>query len=133
LKHAGEYLLDLWPRPNATTGRGLAGPQYGCLPPARFVRLQECSRDVGLWARSVTLRQSKQGTFGAGMRRRALHNSDLPLRMKVAAEASGRFQYMIVCNDGTVSEASTATFATEAAARAAGGPVLRRRRLAARL
>ena len=66
-------------------------------------------------------------------RRRPLHDSDLPLRLKVAAEANGRFRYVILRNNGTVAQASSATFPTEAAARAAGGPVMRRRSLAARL
>jgi len=66
-------------------------------------------------------------------RRRPLCNSDLPLRLKIAAEANGRFRYVILRNNGTVAQASSASFATEAAARAAGGPVLRRRSLAARL
>jgi hypothetical protein len=65
-------------------------------------------------------------------RRRHLHKTDLPLRLRIA-EANGRFRYLILRNDATVAEASAATFSTEAAARAAGGPVLRRRSLAARL
>lgn len=66
-------------------------------------------------------------------RRRPLYNSDLPLRLKIAAEANGRFRYVILRNNGTIAQASSATFPTEAAARAAGGPVLRRRSLAAKL
>jgi hypothetical protein len=67
------------------------------------------------------------------MRRRPLHKSDLPLRLSTAQEPSGRFRYVILRNDGVVVETSAATFATEAAAQAAGSPVLRRRSLAARL
>jgi hypothetical protein len=66
-------------------------------------------------------------------RRRPLNSGDLPLRLKIAAEANGRFRYLILRNNGTVAQASSATFSTEAAARAAGGPVLRRRSLAAKL
>ena len=65
-------------------------------------------------------------------RRRPLHKTDLPLRLSIA-ETNGRFRYLILRKDATVAEASAATFSTEAAARAAGGPVLRRRSLAARL
>jgi len=66
-------------------------------------------------------------------RRRPLHKTDLPLRLSIAADAGGRFRYVILRNDGRVAQASSATFSTQAAARAAGGPVLRRRSLAARL
>jgi hypothetical protein len=64
---------------------------------------------------------------------RPQHKADLPLRRSIAAEPSGRFRYVILRNDGTVAQASSATFSTEAAARAEGGPVLRRRSLAAKL
>ena len=66
-------------------------------------------------------------------RRRPLHREDLPLRLSVAAEANRRYRYVILRNDGTVAQASAATFASEAQAQAAGTPVLRRRSLAARL
>jgi hypothetical protein len=66
-------------------------------------------------------------------RRRPLHRNDLPLRLSVAAEANRRFRYVILRNDGTVAQASSSTFATEAQAQAAGFPVLRRRSLAAKL
>ena len=66
-------------------------------------------------------------------RRRPLHKDDLPLRLSIAAEPNRRFRYVILRNDGTVAQASSATFATEAEAQAAGFPVLRRRSLAARL
>jgi hypothetical protein len=67
------------------------------------------------------------------MRRRPLHKSDLPLRLSISPEPNGRFRYVILRNNGTVAQTSSATFSSEAAARAAGGPVLRRRSLAARL
>jgi hypothetical protein len=66
-------------------------------------------------------------------RRSPMRQTDLPLRLTSVAEANGRFRYMIFRKDGTVAEASSAKFSTEAAARAAGGPVLRRRSLAAKL
>jgi len=67
------------------------------------------------------------------IRRRSLHKGDLPLRLTIAAEANRRFRYVILRNDGTVVQTSSATFATEAEAQAAGTPVLRRRSLAAKL
>jgi hypothetical protein len=66
-------------------------------------------------------------------RRSPLRQTDLPLRLTTGAEANGRFRYVILRKDGTVAEASSPKFSTEAAARAAGGPVLRRRSLAAKL
>jgi hypothetical protein len=66
-------------------------------------------------------------------RRRPLHREDLPLRLSIAEEPNRRFRYVILRNDGTVAQASSATFATEGQAQAAGTPVLRRRSLAARL
>jgi hypothetical protein len=65
--------------------------------------------------------------------RRPVTKDDLPLRLSIAAEANRRFRYVILRNDGTVVRTSSATFATEAEAQAAGSPVLRRRSLAARL
>jgi hypothetical protein len=65
--------------------------------------------------------------------RRGVHQSDLPLRLTLAAAGKRCFRYLIVRNDGTVAAASSRLFATEAAARMAGLPVLRRRSLAARL
>jgi len=59
----------------------------------------------------------------------SLHRADLPLRLATEPEANGRFRYVILRNDGTVAQTSSATFATEAEARAAGGPVHRRRSL----
>jgi hypothetical protein len=88
---------------------------------------------VGSSAASVTVRKAEQGTFCAIMRRRPLHKSDLPLHLAIDPEPNGRFRYVILRNNGTVAHTSSATFATEAAARAAGGPVLRRRTLAAKL
>jgi hypothetical protein len=66
-------------------------------------------------------------------RRRRLTRNDLPLRLSIAAEANRRFRYVILRNDGTVAQTSSATFSTEAGAQAAGLPVLRRRSLAAKL
>jgi hypothetical protein len=66
-------------------------------------------------------------------RRRSLHRGDLPLRLSVAAEPNRRFRYVILRKDGTIAQASSATFATEAQAQATGFPVLRRRSLAAKL
>ena len=65
--------------------------------------------------------------------RRGVHQSDLPLRLTIAVTDRRCFRYLIVRNDGTVALASSRLFATEAAARVAGLPVLRRRSLAARL
>ena len=83
----------------------------------------------------LTLLQASHGTLRSMRkpRRRPLHREDLPLRLSVAAEPNRRFRYVILRNDGTVAQASSATFATEAQAQAAGTPVLRRRSLAARL
>jgi hypothetical protein len=64
---------------------------------------------------------------------RSTNKDDLPLRLTIAADPGGRFRYVILRNDGMIDRRSAATFATEDAARAAGGPVLRRRHLAARL
>jgi len=66
-------------------------------------------------------------------RRRPLHKGDLPLRLSIAAEPNRRFRYVILRNDGTIAQASSSTFSTEAGAQAAGFPVLRRRSLAAKL
>jgi hypothetical protein len=66
-------------------------------------------------------------------RRRPLHRDDLPLRLSIAAQPNRRFRYVILRQDGTVAQASSSTFATEAQAQAAGFPVLRRRSLAAKL
>jgi hypothetical protein len=66
-------------------------------------------------------------------RPRPVNKNDLPLRLAIAAEANRRFRYVILRNDGTVVQTSSATFSTEAEAQAAGSPVLRRRSLAARL
>jgi len=66
-------------------------------------------------------------------RRRPLNKGDLPLRLAVALEPNRRFRYVILRKDGTVAQASSATFATEGEAQAAGFPVLRGRSLAARL
>ena len=59
----------------------------------------------------------------------SLHRADLPLRLATETEANGRFRYVIIRNDGTVAQTSSATLATEAEARAAGGPVHRGRSL----
>jgi hypothetical protein len=64
---------------------------------------------------------------------RTINKDDLPLRLTITIEAGGRFRYVILRKDGTVDRRSAATFPTEAAAQAAGSPVLRRRSLAARL
>jgi hypothetical protein len=65
--------------------------------------------------------------------RRLVRHSDLPLRLMITREPDGSFRYVILRNDGTAAETSSFSFSTEAAARMAGGPVLRRRSLAARL
>jgi len=63
---------------------------------------------------------------------RAIHKSDLPLRLTITKAPDG-FRYVILRSDGAVDRSSRVTFASEAAARAAGAPVLRRRSLAAKL
>jgi hypothetical protein len=68
-----------------------------------------------------------------GAPRRGVHQSDLPLRLTIDETGRRCFGYLIVRNDGTVALASSRLFATEAAARVAGLPVLGRRSLAARL
>jgi hypothetical protein len=78
------------------------------------------------------LRRPRRGNFakdiaGAGMRsapRRGVHQSDLPLRLTIDETGRRCFGYLIVGNDGTVALASSRLFATEAAARVAGLPVL---------
>jgi hypothetical protein len=60
-------------------------------------------------------------------------NAHLPMRLTVIGAGKRGFRFLILRNDGTVAEASSVSFATEAAARAAGLPVLRRRTLAAKL
>jgi hypothetical protein len=84
---------------------------------------------------SVTLPQASDDTLRnmRKPRRRPLHRDDLPLRLSIAEETNRRFRYVILRNDGTVAQASPATFSTEAQAQAAGIPVLRRRTLAAKL
>src|ERR1700747_941731 len=62
-----------------------------------------------------------------GMRsapRRGVHQGDLPLRLTIDETGRRGFGYLIVRNDGTVALASSRLFATEAAARVAGLPVL---------
>jgi len=66
-------------------------------------------------------------------RQRPIRRSDLPLRLSTAPEPTGRFRYVILRSDGLAALTSTATFATEAEAKTTGLPVLRRRRLAAKL
>jgi hypothetical protein len=65
--------------------------------------------------------------------RRGVHLSDLPLRLRVVLSGNGRFQYLILRNDGTVAKMSPASFDTADKARAAGLPVLQRRSMAAKL
>jgi hypothetical protein len=55
------------------------------------------------------------------------------LRLTVAGAGKDRFHYLILRNDGSVAEKSSASFETEDAARLAGLPVLRRRSVAAKL
>src|SRR5262249_20879373 len=76
----------------------------------------------------ATMRQTKHG-----IDRRPTHKGDLPLRLSIAAEPNRRFRYAILRNDGTVAQASSAVFSTEAEAQSTGIRVLRRRSLAARL
>jgi hypothetical protein len=66
-------------------------------------------------------------------RQRPVRRSDLPLRLNTVPEPDGRFRYVILRKDGMTALTSFATFATEAEAKAAGRPVLRRRSLAAKL
>jgi hypothetical protein len=63
----------------------------------------------------------------------AAQKTHLPMRLTVVGAGKQGFRFLILRNDGTVAEASSATFSTEAAARAAGTPLLRRRSLAAKL
>jgi hypothetical protein len=65
--------------------------------------------------------------------RRGVHQTDLPLRLTITGAGEGRFHYLILRNDGTVAEGSSASFDTEDKARVVGLGVLRRRRLAAKL
>jgi len=65
--------------------------------------------------------------------RRGVHQSDLPLRLRVVLSGNGRFQYLVLRNDGTVAKMSPASFETADKARAAGLPVLQRRSIAAKL
>ena len=65
--------------------------------------------------------------------RRGVRQSDLPLRLRVVLCGNGRFQYLILRNDGTVAKMSPAAFDTEDKARTAGFPVLQRRSIAAKL
>jgi hypothetical protein len=51
---------------------------------------------------------------------------DLPLRLSIAQAGKRTFHYLILRNDGTVVEASSTSYETEAAARVAGLPVLQR-------
>jgi len=65
--------------------------------------------------------------------RRPTHKGDLPLRLSIAAVPNRRFRYAILRNDGTVAQASSPIFLTEAEAQSTGIRVLRRRSLAAQL
>jgi len=65
--------------------------------------------------------------------RRGVHRSDLPLRLRVVLCGNGRFQYLILRNDGTVAKMSPASFDTENKAHSAGVPVLQSRSMAAKL
>jgi len=58
--------------------------------------------------------------------RRGVRESDLPLRLTIAQAGKRKFHYLVLRNDGTVIEASAASYETEAAARVAGLPVLQR-------
>jgi hypothetical protein len=53
---------------------------------------------------------------------RAINKNDLPLHLTITRE-SGGFRYVISRSDGVVDRSSRVTFASAAAARAAGGPV----------
>jgi hypothetical protein len=66
-------------------------------------------------------------------RQRPVRRNDLPLRLSTILEPNGRFRYVILRSDGMAALTSPATFSTEAEARAAGRPVLRRRSLAAKM
>jgi len=65
--------------------------------------------------------------------RRGVHQSDLPLRLRVILTGNGCFQYLILRNDGTVAKMSPASFDTADKARVAGLPVLQRRSIVAKL
>jgi hypothetical protein len=56
--------------------------------------------------------------------RRGVRESDLPLRLTIVQAGKRTFHYLILRNEGTVIEASAASYQTEAAAHAAGLPVL---------
>jgi len=58
--------------------------------------------------------------------RRGVQEGDLPLRLTIAQAGKHTFHYLILRNDGTVIEASSASYETEDAARVAGLPVLQR-------
>ena len=58
-------------------------------------------------------------------RQRPIRRGDLPLRLSTAPEANGRFRYVILRSDVMAALTSSATFASEAEAKAAGRPVLR--------
>jgi hypothetical protein len=58
--------------------------------------------------------------------RRKLRRRDLPLGLTIANAGKRSFHYLLLRNDGTVVEASSISYATEAAAREAGLPVLQR-------
>ena len=55
-----------------------------------------------------------------------MREDDLPLRLTIARAGKDRFHYLILRKDGTVLEASSASYPTEATARTAGLPVLQR-------
>jgi hypothetical protein len=78
-------------------------------------------------------RQCLGGTNMAKTSRRGVHQSDLPLRLRVVLCGNNRFQYLILRNDGTVARMSPASFDTEDQARSVGAPVLQRRSIAAKL
>ena len=78
-------------------------------------------------------RQCLGATNMAQTPRRGVRQSDLPLRLRVVRCSNGRFQYLILRNDGTVAKMSQASFDTADKARAAGLPVLQRRSMGAKL
>jgi len=81
----------------------------------------------GLWREDLSaFANLRQPVYGAIMRKTArwsLHRADLPLRLATEPEANGRFRYVILRSDGMAALTSSATFATEAEAKGAGGPV----------
>jgi hypothetical protein len=110
------------------------GPRPGARPAELLGLFQKrgagAGSDKGAAATSPTYRRNGDlvGEPCGGLRQ---PYRDFPTRL--FAGVTRGHGYVILRNDGTVAQASSATFPTEAAARAAGGPVLRRRSRAAKL